>query len=86
MIEKNLTIVNETGLHARPASQFVSLLNKFKSNIQIIKGTRTANAKSIINILSLALTKGTEIIVKVDGADEQEAMNSIENFIATLKE
>jgi phosphocarrier protein HPr len=86
MIEKNLTIVNETGIHARPASQFVALLNKFKSNIQIVKGTRTANAKSIINILSLALTKGTEIVVKVDGADEQEAMNSIENFIATLKE
>jgi phosphocarrier protein HPr len=86
MIEKKLTIVNETGIHARPASQFVTLLNGFKSNIQIVKGTRTANAKSIINVLSLALTKGTEIIVKVDGTDEQTAIESIENFIATLKD
>lgn len=86
MIEKSLTIVNETGIHARPASQFVTLLNGYKSNIQIIKGTRTANAKSIINILSLALTKGTEIIVKVDGVDEEAAMSSIENFIKTLQE
>ena len=86
MIEKSLTITNETGIHARPASQFVTLLNGFKSNIQIVKGTRTANAKSIINILSLALTKGTEIIVKVDGVDEAAAMSSIESFIANLKE
>lgn len=86
MIEKNLTIVNETGIHARPASQFVTLLNGFKSNIQIIKGNRTANAKSIINVLSMALTKGTVITIKVDGADEQAAMTSIENFINNLKE
>ena len=86
MIEKKLTILNGTGIHARPASQFVTLLNGFKSNIQIIKGTRTANAKSIINVLSLALTGGTEIIVKADGIDEQEAISSIENFIANLKD
>jgi phosphocarrier protein HPr len=86
MIEKKLTILNGTGIHARPASQFVALLNGFKSNIKIIKGTRTANAKSIINVLSLALTGGTEITVVADGEDEQEAINSIENFIANLKE
>ena len=86
MIEKNLTIVNETGMHARPASQFVALLNGYKSDIQILKGTRTANAKSIINVLSLALVKGTEIVVRVNGEDEVEAMDSIENFIVTLKD
>lgn len=86
MLEKKLTIVNKTGMHARPASQFVTLLNSFKSNIQIVKGTRTANAKSIINILSLGLTQGTEIIIKVDGVDEEVAIKSIENFITTLKE
>ena len=86
MIEKKLTILNETGIHARPASQFVTLLNGFKSNIQIIKENRTANAKSIINVLSLGLIGGSEIIVRADGEDEQEAMNSIESFIANLKE
>ena len=86
MIEKKLIILNGTGIHARPASQFVALLNGFKSNIQIIKGTRTANAKSIINVLSLALTGGSEITVVADGEDEQEAMNSIESFIENLKE
>lgn len=86
MIEKNLKITNEMGMHARPASQFVALINGFKSDIQIIKGTRTANAKSIINVLSLALVQGAEIIVRTNGTDEVEAMNTIENFIVTLKD
>ncbi|MCB2291763.1 HPr family phosphocarrier protein [Clostridium sp. CS001] len=86
MIEKNLTITNEMGMHARPASQFVALINGFKSDIQIIKGTRTANAKSIINVLSLALVQGAEIIVRTNGMDEVEAMNTIENFIVALKD
>lgn len=86
MIERKLTIVNETGMHARPASQFVALLNGFKSDIQILKGTRTANAKSIINVLSLALVQGSEITVRASGVDELEAMNKIEDFIVTLKD
>ncbi len=86
MIEKNMLILNETGLHARPASQLVTLMNGFKSNIKIIKGTKVANAKSILNIMSMALSKGSEITIRVEGEDEEIAMESIENFILNFKE
>lgn len=86
MIEKSMIILNETGLHARPASQLVSLMNGFKCDIKIIKENKTANAKSILNIMSMALAKGSEITIRVDGEDEQVAVECIENFILNLKE
>lgn len=86
MIEKNITIVNSTGIHARPASQLVKLINTFKSDVKIVSENKTANAKSIINIMSMGLIQGSEITVRVDGEDEKAAMEGIENFILNLKE
>lgn len=86
MIEKNITIVNNTGIHARPASQLVKLINTFKSDVKIVSENKTANAKSIINIMSMGLIQGSEIILRIDGEDEKSAMEGIENFILNLKE
>jgi phosphocarrier protein HPr len=86
MIEKNITIVNNTGIHARPASQLVKLINTFKSDVKIVNENKTANAKSIINIMSMGLIQGSEITVRIDGEDEKAAMEGIENFISNLKE
>ncbi|MBK5240814.1 HPr family phosphocarrier protein [Clostridium sp.] len=86
MIEKNITIVNNTGIHARPASQLVKLINTFKSDVKIVSGNKTANAKSIINIMSMGLIQGSEITVRIDGEDEKAAMEGISNFILNLKE
>lgn len=86
MVEKSVTIINKTGMHARPASQFVKLITKYKSNIQLVKGDRSANAKSLINILSLGINAGTVINVKVDGEDEKEALDVIVDFLANLQE
>ncbi len=86
MIEKNLTILNKTGIHARPASMLAKLINTFKSDVRIVNENKTANAKSIINIMSMGLVQGSEITIKINGEDEQEAMNSIENFIKNLKD
>ncbi|MDD6526143.1 MAG: HPr family phosphocarrier protein [Firmicutes bacterium] len=79
MVLENVKVINETGIHARPASDFVHLANSFKSNITItnIKTNENANAKSIMSVLCLALVKGTEIEIKVEGEDEKEALSAL---------
>ena len=79
MYSKLTTIINETGLHARPASDFVRTASKFKADITIQReGSDTAtNAKSIIFLLSQGLSKGTSVIISADGEDEQEAVDTL---------
>ena len=81
--EKNVTIINETGLHARPASQFVQKAGKFKSEIQIVFEEKEVNAKSIMGVMSLGIGQGKEITLRAEGVDEVEAINELENFIKT---
>lgn len=81
--EKNVVITNETGLHARPASQFVQKAGKFKSEIKIVFEDKEVNAKSIMGVMSLGISQGKEITLKADGEDEIEAVNQLENFIKT---
>ena len=82
MISNNFKVVNETGLHARPASELVKAATAFVSNIKIISGEKIADAKSIINILSLGLKKDDEITLEVEGADESDAFNCIQEMFA----
>lgn len=77
MISETITITNETGLHARPASVFVSTASKFKSELTLQKGEKKVNAKSIMGVLSMGITKGTEITVSAEGPDEEEAMSAL---------
>lgn len=65
MISRNVTILNKTGIHARPASLFISTASKYKSNITIEKAGKKGNAKSMINILGMCLTAGTEISIYI---------------------
>ena len=65
-MEKIVQILNEQGVHARPASIFAKTASKFKSTISIVQGNRVANAKSIINIMSLGLKKDEEIKLNLD--------------------
>ena len=83
MYSEKVTIVNTTGIHARPASEFVGVATKFKSKITIKKkdSTNEANAKSIVILLTLALSKGTEIEIFADGEDEKEAVNTLVQLI-----
>ncbi len=84
MLERNLTIVNALGLHARAASQLVRTANKFESSITLSRtdGSMTADAKSILNILTLAASKGTELRLVTDGPDEETAMETIAELFA----
>lgn len=77
MPEIELTIVNEVGLHARPASLFVQTASRFDSQIEVHFGSRTVNAKSILEILTLGAGEGSEIVVSAEGKDADQALNSL---------
>ena len=80
-MEKKVTIINETGLHARPASMFVKKASEFKSSVELIFGGEKVNAKSIMGIMKLGLAKGTEVVIETHGEDEELALNSIVELI-----
>jgi phosphotransferase system HPr (HPr) family protein len=81
MISQKVTIMNETGLHARPASVFANTAAKFKSELVLHKGEKRANAKSILGVLSLGISKGTEITISAEGPDEEEAVSRLTELI-----
>ena len=77
MYMKETTINNQVGLHARPATFFIQKANEFKSSIWVEKEERRVNAKSLLGVLSLGIVGGTSIKVIADGADEQQAVDSL---------
>jgi phosphocarrier protein len=77
MISRGITIRNSVGLHARPATFFVQKANSFKSSIWIEKEDCRVNAKSLLGVLSLGISKGTEITLIADGADESVAIDGL---------
>ena len=79
MVKRQTTIINKTGLHARPASEFVAAATRFKSKITIrrINSDKEANVKSIVFLLSLGLTQGTQVEVAASGDDEVEAVDTL---------
>lgn len=82
MVEKKVVVSLETGLHARPAALFVQEANKFASEIFVIKGTKKVNAKSIMGIMSLAVSRGTEIIIQAEGPDAEEAVDVLVKMVS----
>ena len=81
MQQKKITIINELGLHARASSKLVTLASKFNSHIELIRNHKTVNAKSIMGVMILAASKGTDLILTTDGEDEEQAMTEIEALI-----
>jgi phosphocarrier protein len=81
MIEKTVLIKNRLGLHARAAVKFVNLANRFASDVRIIKDDSDVDGKSILGILTLAATQGTDITLRLDGEDEAAALQAIAELI-----
>ena len=77
MFVKDVTVENQVGLHARPATFFIQKANEFKSSIWVEKEERRVNAKSLLGVLSLGIMGGTEIRIIADGADEEEAVKGL---------
>lgn len=84
MITCELTITNKTGLHARPATLWVKEATQFQSKIQLKKGDKTIDGKSMLGILSLGLGQGTAIELIADGPDEAEAVSRLQQLLADL--
>ena len=83
MYTQNVTINNEVGLHARPATFFIQKANEFKSGIWLEKDERRVNAKSLLGVLSLGIVKGTTITLLADGADEKEAVTALCELVSS---
>ncbi|SET66593.1 phosphocarrier protein [Natronincola peptidivorans] len=86
MLEKRIKIKNETGLNARPASLLVKEATKYKAESFIIKDGNEYNCKSIMNIMSMLARQGEEILLKVEGSDEEKAFKGLTDLIENLSE
>lgn len=88
MYSKEITVVNATGLHARPASDFVTLAGKFKSSIHIQRSDekRKYNGKSMVMLMTLGLAQGESATIYAEGEDEKEAVESLADLVANMKD
>ena len=77
MTEKTLTVKNRAGIHARPAALIAQTANKFSAEIQIQKDSMTVNAKSIKGVITMAASYNTVLVVKADGIDEKQAVETL---------
>lgn len=82
MYMKEVVVQNQVGLHARPATFFIQKANEFKSSIWVESKDRKVNAKSLLGVLSLGITKGLTITIIADGPDEEDAVNNLVDLIS----
>lgn len=85
-LKKKVKIRNPQGLHARPASIFVKIANKYESEVAVRKGKQSVNGKSIMGLMMLAANQGTTITIEVDGHDAKGAMDELEKFLSREEE
>jgi len=81
MLEQQIAIRNKLGLHARAAVKFVNLSNRFVASVKIIKDGSEIDGKSILGILTLAATQGSEITLRIAGKDEEAALKALADLI-----
>ena len=82
IVKKKIKIKNPQGLHARPASIFVRIANKFESDISVKKGSENVNGKSIMGLLMLAANQGSTVEIETSGSDAEPMMQEIEKFLS----
>ncbi len=82
MLDRNVTIVNKLGLHARAAAKFVTLASSFASDIKLARNGQQVNGKSIMGVMMLAASRGSEITISASGDDENEAVDRLSELVA----
>ena len=82
MIERETTIVNQDGLHARPVAKIVRLASTFNSDIELFKDGMAVNGKSIMGVMMLAAECGSSITIRADGPDAEQAVNALSRLVA----
>ncbi|MBO5356420.1 MAG: HPr family phosphocarrier protein [Clostridia bacterium] len=75
-------IKDKNGMHARPAGAVANCAKKYKSDIKIYKNEKEANAKRLLSLMSLGATYNSEIVIKIEGEDEKEALTDIKNVLS----
>jgi phosphocarrier protein len=83
MISREVTITNSIGLHARPATFFIQKANAYKASVWVEKEDRRVNAKSLLGVLSLAISCGSTVTIIADGPDEAEPISGLELLVST---
>ena len=81
MFVKEVSVKNQVGLHARPATFFIQKANEFKSSVWVEKDERRVNAKSLLGVLSLGIVGGTTIRTMADGSDEEQAVDGLVKLV-----
>ncbi len=81
-VEKEVTIVNRLGMHARPAALFVRIASRFRSDVWVEKEGEQINGKSIMGLMMLAAGQGSKLLIRCEGPDAERAMEEIEELIA----
>jgi len=84
-MEKNFKIIDETGLHARPATVLVNTASKFGADISLTYGDKKVNLKSIMGVMSLGVQQGAEITITADGDDAEAAIAALTETIVSQK-
>ena len=82
MKERELTVENRAGIHARPATEIVKTASRFKSDIFFVKDSRRINGKSVMGIITLGATYKTRLLCQCDGEDEDELLEAMTQLFA----
>jgi len=81
VVERKVKICNRLGMHARAAGKFRNLAAQFNSQIKVVKGNIEADAKSILGLMALEASKGSELILRARGEDAEEAIHALAQLI-----
>lgn len=82
MVSETVTIINKLGLHARAASKFIACTSAFSAEVELETVDKTADGKSIMSVMMLAASRGTELTIRCTGSDEEAALAAIKDLIA----
>lgn len=85
MVERQVTVVNTSGIHARPAAAVVNFVKNYKGTVEVTNNGKKGNLKSIISIMSLGMRKGSNLTLHVEGEDEELFAGDLASFISNLE-
>ncbi|BET95702.1 HPr family phosphocarrier protein [Xenorhabdus sp. TS4] len=86
MIEYSVVVTAPSGLHTRPCAQLCNFVKNYTGKIEIIRGDKSANLKSMFKVMSMGIKSGMEVIIRVEGDNEKEMAQSVIDFIRNIKE
>ena len=80
-MKARVVIINDLGLHARPLSKWLQIVNKYDVEVEVLKGNKKYNGKSMISLMQMGAEKGDDLIIETDGKDEEDTLNELVDLI-----